>query len=376
MERKHIVFGRNASNTLGQIRSLGEAGLNPILVWIGEESDYLMSSKYVKEAYIFDTIEKGIDFMCNEWGGVEFEQRPVITIDSDGLVAEMNKQYSRLSKYFYFFNAGADNRLNELMKKEELCKLAKKYGLLAPSSEIVTVGELPKTIGYPLLTKAADSFNAKWKTCVKICRTEEELLSFYKKVDAKQLLIQNYVDKKNEFTLQGIAINKGQDVFIPIEGSYYRIPDGYYGTLLYFNGVSEIGEKLISPVKQMLKEIAFEGVFEVEFLIDKNDNFIFLEINFRHTLWNHTFSNMGLNFCKIWSEAITSGKFPETEPVRIDKRHKLIHEFLDFLWFAKTKKVNIFKWIMDFLSADSYVIWDKHDIKPFIKSVKRQIKKL
>ncbi len=91
-------------------------------------------------------------------------------------------------------------------------------------------------------------------------------------MNAKQLLIQNYIEKKNEFVLQGIAINHGQDVLIPIEGSYYRIPDGYFGTYLYFNSISEEGAKLIGPIKKMLKDIGYEGVFEAEFLIDKNDN--------------------------------------------------------------------------------------------------------
>lgn len=248
MNRKFIVFGRNASNTLGQVRSIGEAGFNPILVWVGEVSSFLNSSKYVEEFYNVGTIEEGIDLICDKWG--KDKLKPLITADCDGIVAEMNKQYSRLSSCFYFFNAGEDNRLTEMMEKEKLCRLAAKYGLKIPSSEIVNVGEFPKSIGYPILTKAADSFNAKWKSCVSICKNEEELLDFYKKVNAKQLLIQNYIEKKNEFVLQGIAINHGQDVLIPIEGSYYRIPDGYFGTYLYFNGISEEGAKLIGPIKK------------------------------------------------------------------------------------------------------------------------------
>ena len=68
-----------------------------------------------------------------------------------------------------------------MMEKEKLCRLAAKYGLKTPSSEIVNVGEFPKSIGYPILTKAADSFNAKWKSRVSICKNEEELLDFYKR---------------------------------------------------------------------------------------------------------------------------------------------------------------------------------------------------
>ena len=96
---KHIVFGRNVGNSLGQIRSLGEAGLNPILVWIGEESEVLRSSKYLSESYSFPTISEGIDFMINHWGN-EDGLKHVLTVDSDGLVAELNKRYTTLSKYF------------------------------------------------------------------------------------------------------------------------------------------------------------------------------------------------------------------------------------------------------------------------------------
>lgn len=219
----------------------------------------------MKEFYNVGTIEEGINLICSKWGGESMkgeEFKPLISADCVGIVAEMNKCYSRLSSCFYFFNAGEDNRLTEIMEKEKLCRLAAKCGLRTPSWEIVTVGEFPTSICYPILTKAADSFNAKWKSCVSICKNEEELLDFYKKVNAKQLLIQNYIEKKNEFVLQGIAINHGQDVFIPIEGSYYRILDGYFGTYLYFKGISEKGAKLIEPIKQMLKDIGYEGVFE------------------------------------------------------------------------------------------------------------------
>ena len=69
MNRKFIVFGRNASNTLGQVRSIGEAGFNPILVWVGEVSSFLNSSKYMEEFYNVGTIEEDIDLICDNWGG-------------------------------------------------------------------------------------------------------------------------------------------------------------------------------------------------------------------------------------------------------------------------------------------------------------------
>lgn len=370
--RKHIVFGRIIGNSLGQIRSLGEVGLNPVLVWVGNDSSVLRNSKYLSEIHTFSTIQEGIDFLLSSFADTKIKH--VLTIDSDGIVAEINKQYSELSKYFYFFNAGEDNRLTKMMGKESLCNLAKKHGLLVPVSEIVALGELPKKVTYPLLTKAVDSFTASWKTQCRICEDEGDLMNLYKTLDANIILLQNYIQKKNEFVLQGIAINAGKDVFIPIEGSYFRIPDGYFGSYLYFNGITKTGERLIKPVKSMLAEIGYEGVFEVEFIIDKEGNYIFLEINFRHTLWNHAFSNMGLNFCKIWSDAIINNKFPLTQSISIEKRHVLIHEFVDFLWYAKSRKVNIFKWILQFLGADSYVIWDRHDVKPFITYLKKIIK--
>ena len=48
------------------------------------------------------------------------------------------------------------------------------------------------------------------------------------------------------------------------------------------NGIVE-DEKL----KEILKEIGYEGIFEIEFLVDENDQLWFCEINFRNSTWSY-----------------------------------------------------------------------------------------
>lgn len=287
---KNIVFGRNFGNTLGQVRNFGAAGLSSIVVWYGDNHHTPKDSKYISEFYEVDSYESGIDFIINHFAVIGEKQ--LLSADCDGVVGALNERYDDLKDYFYFFNAGEKGRLNYYMEKGVLCSLAEKYNLKIPRTELVKVGELPQRLSYPIFTKAADSFNIAWKKSVSICTNEEELKEYYKHQKDDTVILQEYVVKKDEFVLQGVSVNKGKDVYIPIQGGYYRLPADAYGTYLHFEK-NEADPKIIESLKKMIEEIGFEGVFEIEFLIDENDVMYFLEINFRHTLWTHAFTDMG-----------------------------------------------------------------------------------
>ena len=226
-------------------------------------------------------------------------------------------------------------------------------------------------VKYPILTKAADSFIPNWKLSVHICNNEKELRSVVKQTQAKSLLIQEYIKKKDEYILQGISINGGEDLYIPIEGGYYRLPEGAYGTYLWFRShkLGDIDEKL----KRMFKTIGYNGVFEIEFLVGEDNQLYFLEINFRHTLWNHTFTQMGVNLCKIWSDSIRNGKLI-TDTAYIKKEpFKLITEFSDFNQSVRTRKISFFQWLKDVICADSHVNYDPKDPLPYIALIKQML---
>lgn len=132
---------------------------------------------------------------------------------------------------------------------------------------------------------------------------------------------------------------------------------------------------MLQKLCELFNKIGYSGIFEIEFLVNNNDELIFLEINFRHTLWNHTFTDMGCNLCKLWAEsAITGHLVLDDINLKSQNRHILISEFVDMKTYLLTGKVSFIKWCKQCISADSYVIYDRKDKKPFYKYLLKHIK--
>lgn len=378
--RLYIIFGRNVGNVLGQVRSFGEDGIKTNIIWYGEMPEPIKSSKYVA---CFDevlSLEDGLKLLIEKYGSNP--EKNILSTDNDGIVSLFDMHYNELAEKFIFFNAGKQGRLTELMTKMKQCELAVECGIRVPLSEVVTVNTPPQVVRYPIFTKSLDSFDYNWKSGVSICYTDEDLNNYYKKRNkGSKVLLQEYIKKENEYILQGISLDSGNILYMPIEGGYYRLPKDAYGSFLFFRNYKG-GEQLKGKLQEMFRRIGYTGVFEVEFLRDFEGNLYFLEINFRHTLWNHTFTDMGINLCTIWANSVIEGKLAHNNACVKKEPHNLMREFQDFVRYKKEHKEDIFciGWIKDLKNTDSFVIWDKRDKKPFfvyiISSISRVFKQI
>ena len=373
-ERKYIIFGRNVGNVLGQVRSFGESGIKSHIIWYGEMPEPVRSSKYVESFVEVKSEEDGIKVLLTKFG--DNPQKNILSTDNDGIVSLLDLHYNMLKNWFIFFNAGEQGRLTRMMTKMEQCKLAVECGLRIPQSEVVRVGNLPKKLDYPIFTKSLDSFDFDWKSGVSICNNEEELLKYYSRRNAgTDVLLQEYIVKKNEYILQGISLDAGNILYLPIEGGYYRLPNDAYGSFLFFENYKG-GKELESKLQSMLRKIGYSGVFEIEFLKDASDNLFFLEINFRHTLWNHTFTDMGVNLCTIWAQSELNGRL-ELNGAKVKKEpHNLMREFQDYFRCRQDGSQNFVGWLKDLRNTDSFVIWDKKDKIPFFVYIWSMLKRL
>lgn len=362
--RQCIIFGRYADNVLGQLRSFGEIGVSSDIVFYGDDARLLQFSKYIGKLVCVSGFEEGIEYLIKHYGNNPLKN--IISTDNDGVVCELDRHYSKLIDRFIFFNAGEEGRLSRFMEKNEQCKLAIECGIRVPKTEKIKIGEFPKTLQYPIFTKCIDSYDLAWKSGVCICYTKDDLIAYYnRRPQESYVLLQEYIDKKNEYILQGISINAGEDLYLPIEGGYYRLPKDAYGSYLFFKSYSH-GNDFKNRLQNMFKKIRYSGVFEIEFLVGKDDTLYFLEINFRHTLWNHTFTDMGINLCKIWAESEICGKLC-THDARIKKEpHNLMREIIDFKRCRKDKSRSLWGWLKDVINTDSFVIWAKKDPFPFV----------
>lgn len=167
------------------------------------------------------------------------------------------------------------------MNKETIGNLAVKHGLEFLKTWRVKLGEIPNDLEYPVITKAIDTKSFGWKSLVHICNNEEELKNVFNKMSAKEILIQKYIQNKNEYHLEGVSVNKGRNIFISIASTYnYLLADSYspYMTVRNFDR-----KDILDKLKGMFEEIGFEEIYEIEFLMDYENQLFFCEINFRNS---------------------------------------------------------------------------------------------
>ena len=67
MDYKVIVFGQHNLNTLGQIRSFGEIGIKPIVIWVSHDDHSPKGNKYIREFHNFNSFEEGLDYIITNY---------------------------------------------------------------------------------------------------------------------------------------------------------------------------------------------------------------------------------------------------------------------------------------------------------------------
>jgi len=358
-----IVFSEEQHyNPLGVVRSLGEYGINPITVGYGKGLHVVCHSKYVKEAYHVRTIGQGYELILEKFRNPE-QKAFIITCD-DRATQYLDERYDELKDYFYFDNAGKNGGVTYYMNKNNINVLAEKYGLKVPKAFVVERGEIREDFEYPVITKAITSNTGAWKKDVFVCQNAEELKAAYEKIKSDTLLIQHYLEKTNELCFDGFSVNHGKDVFFAISSLYnYNIPGKF---AFDYTSENPHDKELMDALSAMLREIGFEGIFSIEFLIDKNQQMHFMEINFRNSTWSYTATKAGMNLPVSWAKGMLEGRIPNGtyRPIK-EGGIRTLAEFDDFKARVAGKKMNIRDWFKIAREADCLLFFNKEDNKPF-----------
>ena len=358
---KHIVITGDNGNALGVVRSIGEGGIEPIVIYLVEDHlPLLIKSKYLNVVNRVYSYEEAVDFLIAEYG--QETERPFVYTCDDFIEAIVDNRYEELKDKFYFFHAGEKGRINKQMNKYEICKVAEKCGCQIPKQEIVETGELPKTLRYPVITKTLMSIMGAWKGDVYICNNEKELKEAYKKIHSPKLLLQEYIHKKNELAVEGYSIDGGREVYIPYAISFFRASDEGYGHYMYCKPLTD--ERLIAQLKAIIKECHYTGCFEIEFLIDENDQLWFLEVNFRYSFWNYAVTYGGLNYPLAWAQAMLDNHIKEPAMETLKPYFTALSEGGDFGQQVARKRISFWKWMQDVHKADMLYLYNPKDKKP------------
>lgn len=357
---KFIVLAVEHYNTLGLIRSIG-GGVKPIFIAIKGRTTVASRSKYIKECYKVSSGEEGYNLLLEKFGN-EPVKPFVLTID-DKTASLIDYRYDELKNKFIFFNAGKAGRVNQFMNKYEILQIAKKHGLKTLDSWQCRKGEIPEGLSYPVITKAISPVVGGWKSDVHICDGEEELIQAYQLIDAPQVMLQKFIEKKNEYCLDGFCAKNGSLMFNAIESTYNYVIQGYYSPYMTVKNVSQ--PELESKLQSMMQEIGFEGIYSIEFLISENDEYYFSEVNFRNSTWSYAATKAGMPLPLLWAKAMITGELDGNDSKVVPDKFTAMVEPIDYGKRVDTGKVTVAEWLGDFKDASCLFYYEAEDREPY-----------
>lgn len=285
---------------------------------------------------------------------------PFVYTSGDNHQSLLDLKYDQLVGRFYFFNAGEVGRVTYYMDKGNICQLAQTCGFAIADSEVLERGQLPQHIRYPVITKTLNPYSDGWKRDVGIYYSDEDLAEGYKQMVSEQLLVQEYVVKKNELSMQGFSVDGGAIVYLPFKRQYFRFTPTTYGNYCYYSTYQD--PDLYSRIVELIRKIGFSGNFEIEFLEKEDGSLVFLEINFRHALSNYASTIGGINLSYEWAKATLTHSVEGLSPTR--SYFTALNEPKDYNTFVKGGSMSWWAWMKDFIKADSYYLINKHDLGP------------
>ena len=367
-DHQFIVFGAEHYNPLTVIRTLGIRGIYPNFIAVKNKSRVSSKSKYVHKNHYVETIEEGYSVLLKEYG---YSQRykPFLIVTDDDIQSYLDLKYDELKDQFIFFQAGKSGRVTEFMDKKNILDLAKKHGLKILPTFVTEHGEVPKNLPYPILTKSISPNIGGWKSDVHICNSADDLKKAYEHILSPKVVIQPYLEKKNEDCIDGFSIDKGKQIFAPMAATYNYLLPGYYSPYMTFHSFDDKAMK--KSCINMLTEVGFEGIFSIEFLIDKEDNFYFTEINFRNSPWNYAAALLDMPIPILWAKAMLSGRIEESWYKKpIPENFTAMIEPVDYSKRVNGGMIEAADWLIDFKTTQCPFYFDIEDPEPFREMVR------
>lgn len=360
-----ILFGVEHYTGLVTIRSLGQKGILPHVIAIKGRAPVMSCSKYVAKVYFADTVETGYEILMKEYGTCpNLNRLPIVFCSDDKTLGYLDTHYEEIKNKFLFFSAYQQGRVTDFMDKFNILDCAKRHGLNVLETKKCKHGEIPEDLEYPIITKSISPNVGGWKADVHICRSEEELREAYKNIKADTVLLQKYLEKKNELCLDGLTIRHGTEIFIPQATTYNYLIAGYYSPYMTSTNFDDL--EVFEALRGMFAEIGFDGIFSVEFLIDQDGKLYFSEINFRVSSWCWVATKIGINLPVLWGEGMLAGKLPEDACRSFPDNCTSMVEPIDYGKRVDTGKITPGEWLADFKDAKVTYYYDADDIAPFL----------
>lgn len=360
-DHKFIVFALEHYNPLGIIRGLGCMGIHPIYISVKRRYEIATKSKYISKLHKVNSIHEGYELLMREYSDEDI--KPYLLFSDDKSIGFFDLRYNEWKDKFIGFNAGEQGRINKFIDKYVIQQCAKRHGFDILDSYVIQKGdEPPRGLRYPIITKDVSPNAGNWKADVFICQSEEELVGAMEHIASNEIMVQHFVDKDYERALQGYSINHGKEIHITTDMiTQYQIK-GYYSPNHYVNNF--IDEIMYAKLKSLFEELRYEGLFEVEFLVDKDGTSYFLEVNLRASCFSYSATVAGMPMPYLWAKGMQNGYISDEDCMHFEPFMSM-SEAIDYGKRVESGWISLAEWLKDFKEAKCTYLYNKEDLEPF-----------
>lgn len=331
-------------------------------------NNFAQYSRYIGNIHFVDDDEEALKVLLDNYGNEE--KRPFVITTDDYYTELLDNNYDKIVNRFFFFTCGESHRLTGFLNKDEQCRVAEECGFNVPKREVVKRGELPKTLNYPLITKSISSNVGGWKKDVHLCKSEIELKNAYDSILSETLLLEEYVEKECEITIQGISINSGEQVFIPFLSEDYDFSEAAFGYLMRYKPLRD--STLVDDAVKLIRAIRFTGLFGIDLARDNDNKLVFFEVNMRSDGKNYAATFGGVNLPYLWAWSTLNNTIP-TDQV-LAESFCAVNEVDEFN-ALRSHRLCWRKWIADVWNADLRFWYYRHDNSPLRHYIRYKQKK-
>lgn len=263
-------------STVHAIWALKEEGYEAIIINNNPETvstDYSISDKLYFEPLCIEDVMNIIEL-----------EKP------DGVIVSLGGQTAinlaeKLTKLGVKIIGTDHEAIEKAENREEFEKIVRKCGILQPVGNAVTNIEdgikCAAEIGYPVLVRPSYVLGGRAMQIVSNDRDLVEYLTNAVKIDVDQpVLVDKYVRGKE---VEVDAISDGKDVFIPgimelIEATGVHSGDSM-SVYPPFSLSDQVKDKIYECTRKLGLEIGIVGLFNIQFIVDEEDNVYVIEVN-------------------------------------------------------------------------------------------------
>ena len=391
MNAKVVIIGIGFTSRLGMIRAVAETGaeIDVIVVGHGRSKPVDCYSKYIHRYYYVKGNDKNRILQILKDHCIQPGKKAILIPLNDFPATVVDQNIDILKEHFLFPHIyGRQGAVVEWMNKEKQKQLAKKVGLDVAGSCNVEIKEghyqLPENIKYPCFTKTR-AYTKGYKFTLQRCDDEASLRKVLDRLAGWNrpltIMVEDYKDIETEYAVVGFS--DGQEVVIPGVLEILLMAKGEdkgvacQGRIMPNKGYEELVEKF----KQMILEIGFVGLFDIDFYLCEG-RYYFGEINLRIGGSATAVLKMGVNLPAMFVRSLlgesTDGMEKEikTSSIYVNERICSDNWYGGYLTTKEMKDL--------FRLSDISFVGDRNDPKPEkvfrrtlrMMGIKRMIKKI